>query len=48
MLIICSFLSLMAQQQVKSVEKKYPEPEKMTPGMTEIWDPEVKIIQPGV
>ncbi|VAW24333.1 putative multi-domain protein [hydrothermal vent metagenome] len=23
------------------------EPEKMTPGMTEIWDPEVKVIQPG-
>jgi hypothetical protein len=22
-------------------------PEKMTPGMTEIWDPEVKIIEPG-
>lgn len=26
---------------------KYPVPERMTPGMTEIWEPEVKIIQPG-
>jgi hypothetical protein len=26
-------------------EQKYPEP--MRPGMTEIWDPEVRIIQPG-
>jgi hypothetical protein len=26
---------------------KYPEPEKMKPGMTEIWEPEIKIIQPG-
>lgn len=26
-------------------EQKYPEP--MQPGMTEIWDPEVRIIQPG-
>jgi hypothetical protein len=24
-----------------------PEDEKITPGMTEVWDPEVKIIQPG-
>jgi hypothetical protein len=47
MLIICSYFSLMAQQQVKPADKKYPEPEKMSPGMTEIWYPEVKIIQPG-
>jgi len=27
---------------------KYPELERMRPGMTEIWEPEIKIIQPGV
>jgi hypothetical protein len=27
--------------------QKYPEPMKMKAGMTEIWEPEVKIIQPG-
>jgi len=35
-------------QTTKPVPGKYPELEKMTPGMTEIWEPEVKIIQPGV
>jgi hypothetical protein len=32
---------------VKPAIAKQGDPEKMTPGMTEIWDPEVKIIQPG-
>ena len=27
--------------------QKLPDPEIMKPEMTEIWDPEVKIIQPG-
>jgi hypothetical protein len=35
-------------QTTKPVPGKYPELEKMTPGMTEIWEPEVKIIQPGI
>jgi hypothetical protein len=34
-------------QAPKTGASKYPELEKMTPGMTEIWEPEVKIIQPG-
>ncbi len=33
---------LKAQQPVLK-----PVDEKITPGMTEVWDPEVKIIQPG-
>jgi len=42
---ICSCcLSLNAQQPVQ----KSTESEKITPGMTEVWDPEVKIVQPGV
>jgi hypothetical protein len=36
------------QQTTKPAASKFPELEKMTPGMTEIWEPEVKIIQPGV
>ena len=40
----CAFsFSLNAQQPVQ----KSTESEKITPGMTEVWDPEVKIIQPG-
>jgi hypothetical protein len=35
------------QQKTPPSPQKYPEPAKMTPAMTEIWDPEVKIIQPG-
>lgn len=37
-------LSLDAQQPVQ----KSTESEKITPGMTEVWNPEVRIIQPGV
>src|SRR5664280_1067282 len=35
-------------QVAKTMPAKYPELKKMTPGMTEIWQPEVKIIQPGI
>ena len=35
------------QQKTQPSPPKYPEPAKMTPAMTEIWEPEVKIIQPG-
>jgi len=45
--LFCAFSTLKAQQTITSATKKYPEPEKMTPGMTEIWEPEVKIIHPG-
>lgn len=45
------FLYVYSSGQVKQVTGptvlKFPELEKMTPGMTEIWEPEVKIIQPG-
>lgn len=47
MLLACMYASGQSQQPVKPVQTKYPEPEKMTPGMTEIWEPEVAIIQPG-
>lgn len=40
-------LSFGQAQQPATTEKKYPVPEPMKPGMTEIWEPEVKIIQPG-
>ncbi len=45
--LFCAFSTLKAQQTTTSATKKYPEPEKMIPGMTEIWEPEVKIIHPG-
>ena len=48
MLITYAYSSGQVQQVAKTVASKFPEPEKMTPGMTEIWEPEVKIIQTGV
>ena len=36
-----------AQQAALPSASKYPVPEQMKPGMTEIWEPEVAIIQPG-
>ena len=47
-LFMCIYSSGQIQQATVPVATKYPELEKMTPGMTEIWEPEVKIIQPGV
>ncbi len=47
MLLACMYASGQSQQPAKTAQTKYPEPEKMTPGMTEIWEPEVAIIQPG-
>jgi len=46
-LFMCIYSSGQIQQATVPVATKYPELEKMTPGMTEIWEPEVKIIQPG-
>lgn len=45
-LIFGTSVLVSGQQPQKNPSQKH-EPEKMTPGMTEIWDPEVKIIQPG-
>jgi hypothetical protein len=42
-----AFSSLQAQQTARPATPRPANPDKMTPGMTEIWDPEVKIIQPG-
>jgi len=36
------------QQTTRPANSRPVDPNKMTAGMTEIWDPEVKIIQPGV
>ena len=46
-LFMCKYSSGQIQQATIPVAKKYPEPAMMTPEMTEIWEPEVKIIQPG-
>ena len=48
MLFTCVYSIGQTQQTTKPTALKFPELEKMTPGMTEIWEPEVKIIQPGV
>lgn len=49
-MVLCAlaYNSGQAQQSVKPGPPKPANPDKMTAGMTEIWDPEVKIIQPGV
>jgi len=47
MLLTCVYGMGQTQPAAKPPAAKYPELEKMTPGMTEIWEPEVKIIQPG-
>ena len=49
LLLATSLLSSGQQQQrTNPPSQKQPDPNKMLPGMTEIWDPEVKIIQPGI
>ncbi len=40
---LATVASVMAQDDVK----KYPEPEKMRPGMSEFWTPQPKIVTPG-
>ncbi|MCX6326633.1 MAG: DUF1080 domain-containing protein [Bacteroidia bacterium] len=47
MLFAYAYGSIQAQQTTKPPSTKPVDPNKMTPGMTEIWDPEVKIVQPG-
>ena len=46
-LFLCASGTMLAQQPAKPESSKFPQPEMMKPGMTEIWEPEVKIIQPG-
>jgi hypothetical protein len=43
----CTYLFGQAPQATIPAAPKPQESNRMTPGMTEIWDPEVKIIQPG-
>jgi hypothetical protein len=47
MLLACIYATGQAQQPAQAAATKYPVPEKMTPGMTEIWEPEITVIQPG-
>jgi hypothetical protein len=47
MLLACIYATGQTPQTAQPAATKYPVPEKMTPGMTEIWEPEVTIIQPG-
>lgn len=44
---IISALAIIATITTSAQEKKYPEPEKMTPGMTEFWEPQPKVVTPG-
>lgn len=49
LLLATSVLSSGQQQQrTNPPAQRQQDPNKMLPGMTEIWDPEVKIIQPGM
>src|SRR5450759_2137539 len=47
MLFTYAYSSGQAQQTTKPATPRPVDPNRMTPGMTEIMDPEVKIIQPG-
>lgn len=50
---LCFFIAALAQQQqraaqtVQDVQQRPVDPNRMTPGMTEIMEPEVRIITPG-
>jgi hypothetical protein len=49
-LILFMYIQVMGQAQQKNTPVP-PSPQqsaKMTPAMTEIWDPEIKIVQPGI
>jgi hypothetical protein len=48
MLFIYAYVIGQAQQTTKPATSQLVDLNKMTPEMTEIWDPEVKIIQPGI
>ena len=46
-LLTAMVITGLGQQPVRPVTTRQDDPNKMTPGMTEIMDPEVRIIQPG-
>lgn len=48
MLLTAVVTSAQVQKTITPATPQSEGPNKMTPSMTEIWDPEVKIIQPGV
>jgi hypothetical protein len=49
-LVLFAFVNGFGQVQpaAKPDVPKFPRLERMTPGMTEVWEPEVKIIKPGI
>jgi len=48
-LLLGAFAICIAQQQERATQQRQrtQDPNRMTPAMTEIWEPEVRIIQPG-
>jgi hypothetical protein len=48
-LLLGTFAICIAQQQERATQQRQrtQDPNRMTPAMTEIWEPEVRIIQPG-
>lgn len=44
---IITIFALICAVGASAQEKEYPKPEKMTPGMTEFWTPQPKIVTPG-
>ncbi len=47
--LLCTFVISTAQQQERATQprQRTVDPDRMTPAMTEIWEPQVRIIQPG-
>lgn len=45
--IILSAIVIATVVCASAQEKKYPKPERMTPGMTEFWTPQPKVVTPG-
>ena len=45
--VLAPFILCVAQEQQKTAAQKQEYPARMTPQMTEFFDPEVKIIQPA-
>ena len=40
-------LALTAATALSAQNRNYPKPERMTPGMTEFWTPQPKVVTPG-
>jgi hypothetical protein len=45
--MLAACVAISAQQPQRNSNQVTKQPEKMVPGMTEIWEPEVPVIQPG-